>query len=172
MGPTSDEPGGDDTSHNDRRDPERSSLHATVLLVDDNADDAELTLRALARSGVSDIVDVARDGEEALEYLLCEGRHLHRRDEPLPKLVLLDLNLPGIGGLEVLRRLRQQPRTRRLPVVVLTSSREDSDLARSYDLGANSYVRKSVDFKRFVETAHDLARFWLLHNELARSEST
>ena len=131
----------------------------TILLVEDNEDDIELTVRAFAKSGVANDLAVARDGEEALAYL-------HRDDgQPLPEVVLLDLNLPKVDGLEVLRRMRADPRTRRLPVVVLTSSNEEHDMLTSYELGANSFVRKPVDFARFVEAARQLGLYWLMLNE-------
>ena len=120
-----------------------------ILLVEDNDDDVELTLRALRRNRVANRVDVVRDGAEALEYLFATGAYAGRDIRDTPNLVLLDLKLPKVGGLEVLERLRADPRTRRLPVVVLTSSNVESDLARSYDLGANSYIRKPVDFTQF-----------------------
>ena len=139
---------------------ERSS----ILLVEDNIDEAELMLRTLRRSFVANRVDVVRDGAEALEYLFATGSYAGRDARDTPKLVLLDLKLPKVGGLEVLERLRADPRTRRLPVVVLTSSNVESDLARSYDLGANSYIRKPVDFTQFVEAINQLGLYWLAWN--------
>lgn len=136
-----------------------------ILLVEDNPDDVELTLRAFERSkAINDIV-VARDGAEALEYLFATGVHAGRDVTLMPEVVLLDLNLPKIDGLEVLRRLRGDERTRRLPVVVLTSSNEEGDVLRSYDLGANSFVRKPVDFAQFLEAAQQLGLYWLVVNE-------
>ncbi len=129
----------------------------TIVLVEDNRDDEELTLRALHRNNIANDVRVARDGAEALELLLAEG--------DLPQVVLLDLKLPKIDGLEVLRRLRANERTRLLPVVVLTSSREERDVIESYSLGANSYVRKPVDFAQFVEAVRNLGLYWLVLNE-------
>jgi two-component system response regulator len=134
-----------------------------VLLVEDNADDRDLTLRAFERNRLDVSVDVAADGEEALAYLL--GRDRDGPPRPLPAVVLLDLNLPGVDGLEVLRRMRAAERTRRLPVVVLTSSGEDRDLVQSYDLGANSYVRKPVSFTDFMEASRQLGVYWLVLNE-------
>ena len=134
-----------------------------ILLVEDNADDEELTLRALARSHVGNRVVVTRDGAEALAYLL--GTPEAPALGPLPALVLLDLKLPKIDGLEVLQRLRAAPRTRRLPVVILTSSGEERDLIEAYDRGANSYVRKPVDFVQFVEAVKQLGLFWLVVNQ-------
>ena len=136
-----------------------------ILLVEDNDDDVELTLRALRRNRVANRVDVVRDGAEALEYLFATGSHKGRDVRDAPNLVLLDLKLPKVGGLEVLERLRADPRTRRLPVVVLTSSNVESDLARSYDLGANSYIRKPVDFTQFMEAVNQLDLYWLVLNE-------
>jgi two-component system response regulator len=136
-----------------------------ILLVEDNDDDVELTLRALRRNRVANRVDVVRDGAEALEYLFAKGSYAGRDVRDTPNLVLLDLKLPKVGGLEVLERLRDDPRTRRLPVVILTSSNVESDLARSYDLGANSYIRKPVDFTQFMEAVNQLGLYWLVLNE-------
>jgi two-component system response regulator len=134
-----------------------------ILLVEDNPDDVELTLRAFRKSSVLNKMVVARDGLEALDYLFGTGAHAGHRP-PLPQLVLLDLKLPRVDGLEVLQRIRSSPRTRLLPVVVLTSSREEQDLIRSYELGANSYVRKPVDFNHFVEATRELGLYWLVLN--------
>jgi two-component system response regulator len=136
-----------------------------ILLVEDNSDDVELTLRAFQRSNVRNEIVVVRDGAEALEYLFGTGAHAGRDIAQVPEVVLLDLNLPKIDGLEVLRRLRADERTRRLPVVVLTSSKEERDVLRSYDLGANSFVRKPVDFAQFLEAAQQLGLYWLVVNE-------
>jgi two-component system response regulator len=138
-----------------------------ILLVEDNADDEELTIRALARNNIRNEVVVARDGAEALDYLFGLGAHLGRDTSVLPQLVLLDLNLPKVSGLEVLRAIRGDPRTRRLPVVILTSSREERDLLESYDLGVNSYVRKPVDFSAFADAVRELGLYWLVLNESA-----
>ncbi len=132
-----------------------------ILLVEDNPDDVVLTQRAFKKSNVANELVVVRDGVEALEYLLAPGK----TRESLPEVVLLDLNLPRIGGLEVLRRLRADERTQCLPIVVLTSSREEEDLAQSYVLGANSYVRKPVDFAQFVDAVQSLSLYWLVINE-------
>jgi len=134
----------------------------TILLVEDNPDDEDLTIRALRQNRIANAVVVARDGEEALRLLLGTGPDAA---PPLPEVVLLDLKLPKVDGLEVLRRLRAEPRTRLLAVVVLTSSREDRDLVEAYALGANSYVRKPVDFAQFVEAVRQLGLYWLVLNE-------
>ena len=136
-----------------------------ILLVEDNPDDEALTIRALQRNDIKNEVVVARDGVEALDYLLATGAHAGRDDIALPQLVLLDLKLPRMDGLEVLRRIRADDRTKRLPVVVLTSSKEDQDLLDSYNLGANSYIRKPVDFTQFTEAVRQLGLYWLVLNE-------
>ncbi len=136
-----------------------------ILLVEDNADDEELALLAFKKSNIANQVVVARDGEEALDYLFGTGAHAGRDVRVLPQVALLDLKLPKVDGLEVLQRVRADPRTRRLPVVVLTSSKEEQDLVESYDLGANSYVRKPVDFAQFVESVRQLQLYWLVLNE-------
>lgn len=136
-----------------------------ILLVEDSPDDEELTLHAFKVNRISNPVLVARDGVEALDYLFARGRHSGRDPRLLPALTLLDLNMPKVDGLEVLRQIRSDERTRLLPVVVLTSSKEDQDLLRSYGLGANGYVRKPVDFSQFTEAIRQLGLFWLLVNE-------
>jgi len=136
-----------------------------ILLVEDNPDDEALTLRALKKHNITNQVVVAHDGAEALEYLFGTGRYADRDMELMPQLILLDLKLPKLDGLEVLRQLRADDRTRLLPVVVLTSSTEERDLVESYRLGANSYVRKPVDFTQFVEAARQLGLYWLLMNQ-------
>jgi two-component system response regulator len=136
-----------------------------ILLVEDNADDAELTLRAFRKSKILNEIVVVTDGVEALDYVFAEGAYAGRKLEAGPAVILLDLKLPKIGGLEVLRRLRADERTRRIPVVVLTSSNEEKDILSSYDLGANSFVRKPVDFAQFVEAAQQLGMYWLVMNE-------
>lgn len=136
-----------------------------ILLVEDNPDDEALTLRALTKNRIANEVVVARDGVEALDYLFGTGAFAGRNPADRPQVVLLDLNLPRLGGLEVLRRLRAEPATATIPVVVLTSSKEDRDLVDSYRLGANSYVRKPVDFVEFVEAARQLGLYWLVLNE-------
>jgi CheY-like chemotaxis protein len=137
-----------------------------ILLVEDNADDEALTVRALKKNNVTNDLVVARDGVEALDYLFGTGAYVGRDTAALPGLVLLDLKLPRLDGLEVLRRLRADERTRRMPVVVLTSSREEQDLINSYDLGANSYIRKPVNFNQFSEAVRQLGLYWLMLNEV------
>jgi two-component system response regulator len=137
----------------------------TILLVEDNPDDVELTLRAFEKSRLANDIVVVRDGAEALDYLFGTGVHAERPPTSTPEMVLLDLKLPKVDGLEVLKRIRADERTRRLPVVVLTSSKEERDVLRSYDLGANSFVRKPVDFAEFVEAARQLGLYWLVLNE-------
>jgi|SRR5581483_201582 len=136
-----------------------------ILLVEDNPDDVELTLRAFKKSRVMNEVVVAHDGVEALDYLFATGSYAYRDPNQLPQIVLLDLKLPRIDGLHVLERLRAHPKTRLLPVVILTSSTEQRDLASGYRLGANSYVRKPVDFQEFVEAVRQLGLYWLLLNQ-------
>jgi two-component system response regulator len=142
-----------------------SITNRTILLVEDNPDDEELTLRALSRNNISNQVVVVRDGQEAVDWL--EGTGLHAGRDPLniPALILLDLKLPKIDGLDVLRRLRANPRTALVPVVILTSSKEDRDRASGYQSGANSYVQKPVDFTSFVDAVRQLGMYWLMLNE-------
>jgi two-component system, response regulator len=136
----------------------------SVLLVEDNDDDVQLTLRAFRKHNLANDIQVATDGQQALEFLFCQGAYAGRDPEDMPQLVLLDLKLPKLDGLEVLKRLRADERPRTLPVVVLTSSREECDLVESYRLGANSYVRKPVDFAEFTEAARHLGLYWLVLN--------
>ena len=138
-----------------------------ILLVEDNPDDAELAMRAFAKSGAKHDLVLVKDGVEALDYLLGTGPHT-ANPPPAPDVVLLDLKLPRVDGLEVLRRLRAAQRTKHLPVVVLTSSEREQDIVSSYDLGANSYVRKPVDFGQFAEAAQQLGAYWLTLNQTAR----
>jgi two-component system response regulator len=138
-------------------------MSKTILLVEDNPTDEKLTLRAFKKSNIENEIVVVRDGAEALDHLL--GRPLGGETKELPAVVLLDLNLPLVSGLEVLRRLRAEERTKLLPVVILTGSKEDEDLISGYTLGANAYVRKPVDFGEFVEAARTVGLFWLLLNE-------
>ena len=137
-----------------------------ILLVEDNADDEALTLRALNKSKIANTIVVVRDGAEALDYLFCTGPYADRNPLDLPQVILLDLKLPKVDGLEVLRRLRAEPRTHMLPVVILTSSKEEQDLVNAYSSGANSYVRKPVDFTQFVEAIRQLGLYWLVLNEV------
>jgi two-component system response regulator len=136
-----------------------------ILLVEDNADDEELTLRALRKSNIMNRVVVVRDGAEALDYLFVRGAHASRDASETPQVVLLDLKLPKVDGLEVLRQLRREPRTRLYPVVILTSSKEEQDVMRGYDLGANSYIQKPVDFTQFVDAVRQLGLYWLVLNQ-------
>ena len=136
-----------------------------ILLVEDTADDVELTLRSLKKNNIFNEVVVARDGAEALDYLFATGAYAGRDPSSEPAVVLLDLKLPKIDGLEVLRRLRADDRTKYLPVVVVTSSKEELDMVTSYELGANSYVRKPVDFVQFSDAVRQLGMYWLLLNE-------
>jgi two-component system response regulator len=136
-----------------------------ILLVEDNQDDEELALLAFQKGQLANEVVVARDGVEALDYLFGTGQYAGRDVGALPQLMLLDLKLPKVDGLEVLRRTRADPRTRRLPVVILTSSKEEEDLIKGYELGANSYVRKPVDFTQFVDAVRQLQVYWLVLNE-------
>lgn len=138
----------------------------TILLVEDNPDDEALTLRAFRKNKIKNTVAVVRDGEEALDYLFGSGAYEGRDAGDLPQVMLLDLKLPKVDGLEVLRRVRADPRTAMLPVVILTSSREEQDMVEGYRLGANSYVRKPVNFDEFVEAARQLGLYWLLLNEV------
>lgn len=140
----------------------------TLLLVEDDADDEELILRALKEAGIKDDVAVVRDGAEALAYLFGAGANSGRNASGLPAVVLLDLNLPKLGGLQVLERIRGDARTRLLPVVILTSSGEEKDIAAAYRLGANSYVRKHVNSARFAETVGQVGAYWLNLNEPQR----
>ena len=136
-----------------------------ILLVEDNPDDAELTMLALRQNRVGNAVKWVKDGVEALDYLLCRGAYASRAAEPPPVLVLLDLKLPKVDGLEVLRQIRADARVRLTPVVILTSSTEERDLVMGYGLGANSYVRKPVDFAQFHEATRQLALYWLVLNQ-------
>jgi two-component system response regulator len=136
-----------------------------ILLVDDNPSDVRLTLHALQEYKIANRVEVARDGAEALDFLFCTGAYAHRHIENGPKLVLLDLQLPLVDGIEVLRQVKADPRTQMIPVVVLTSSREDRDVVESYRLGVNSYIVKPVDFDQFAQAMRQVGLYWLLLNQ-------
>jgi two-component system response regulator len=136
-----------------------------ILLVEDNLNDVKLTLHALQKNNLANNIHVVRDGVEALEFIFCTDRYAHRKIEHGPKLVLLDLKLPLLDGMEVLRRVKGDPRTRTIPVVVLTSSKEDRDVVESYQLGVNSYIVKPVEFGRFTDAMRQLGLYWLLLNQ-------
>jgi two-component system, response regulator len=136
-----------------------------ILLVEDSQDDLDMTLRALRKANMANHIQIARDGAEALEFIFCEGAHAARKIENIPKLIMLDLKLPKVDGLEVLRRIKGDPRTRIIPVVVLTSSKEQNDVIRSYGLGGNSYIVKPVDFESFAAAVQKLGMYWLLLNQ-------
>ena len=138
----------------------------TILLVEDNADDEALTLRALNKNKVANEIVVVRDGAEALDYLFCRGKYEGRNPHELPQITLLDLKLPKVDGLEVLKQVRANPITKMLPIVILTSSNEEQDLVKAYTNGANSYVRKPVDFNEFVDAIGKLGLYWLILNEV------
>jgi two-component system response regulator len=144
---------------------ETAMRNKVILLVEDNSDDEKLTVRAFKKKNISNPVVVARDGLEALDYVFGTGAHAGRNANDVPAVILLDLKLPKVDGLEVLKRVRADSRTKHVPVVILTSSKEEQDLVSSYDLGANSYIRKPVDFEKFVEVAGTLGLYWLLFNE-------
>jgi CheY-like chemotaxis protein len=136
-----------------------------ILLVEDNPDDLELTLHTLGKEKLANKIQVARDGEEALDFIFCAGPHAERSFEHPPRLVLLDLKLPKVDGMEVLQRLKADPRTRNIPVVILTSSKEERDLIKGYGLGVNSYIQKPVDFDEFRETIKAVGLYWLVVNQ-------
>lgn len=140
-----------------------------ILLAEDNPDDEALTVRALRKVDVAETIDVVRDGAEALDYLFARGKFTGRVGADLPTVMLLDLRMPKKGGLEVLREIRANEATRLLPVVILTSSDEEQDIFESYELGANSYVQKPVDFDKFAEAVGQLGLYWLVHNRAAAS---
>jgi len=135
-----------------------------ILLVEDTPTDMELALRALRKANLSNRIEVARDGAEALDFIFCQGAHAGRRMDSGPTLILLDLKLPKIDGLEVLRHIKSDPRTRMIPVVVMTSSNEPNDVLESYNLGVNSYIVKPVNFERFAEAVQKVGMYWLLLN--------
>jgi CheY-like chemotaxis protein len=140
-------------------------MEKTILLVEDNPDDEELTLRALRKANIANEVFVTRDGQEALDFLFCTGKYAGRDPQAMPAVILLDLKLPKLNGIDVLHRLRSDPRTRLIPVVILTSSSEDEDMLRSYESGANSYVRKPVEFPAFAAAVTQLGVYWMLLNQ-------
>jgi two-component system response regulator len=142
-----------------------TSSEVDILLVEDNLDDAELALHALRQEKLANNIFVARDGEEALEFIFCSGAFTQRSFDHPPKLILLDLKLPKVDGMEVLKRLKSDPRTRTIPVVIMTSSKEDRDLVNGYGLGANSYIQKPVDFDQFRETVKQVGLYWLVTNQ-------
>lgn len=137
-----------------------------ILLVEDNQDDVELTLRAFKKNNIRNPMVVTRDGAEALDYLFAAGRYARRNTRDLPQVVLLDLKMPRMDGLQVLQRIRSDERTRLLPVVILTSSKEEQDIVKGYQLGCNSYVRKPVSFDEFLDAARQLGLYWLLLNQV------
>jgi len=147
-------------------------MSKTILLVEDNPDDAKLSLRAFKRNKMLNPIVVARDGVEALEFLFTRGAYAERAGKPPPTLIILDLKLPNLDGLGVLKAIRGDARTRLIPVVILTSSKEEQDLIQSYSLGANSYVRKPVDFTEFVEAVRLLGIYWLMTNQAPPEHST
>ncbi|MEA3208732.1 MAG: hypothetical protein QOE70_1789 [Chthoniobacter sp.] len=142
-----------------------------ILLVEDSPQDLELTLRALAKAHLSNRIEVARDGAEALEFIFCEGPHADRKIENGPRVILLDLKLPKVDGLEVLKRVKGDARTRMIPVVVLTSSKEQRDVVESYQLGVNSYIVKPVNFEGFAHAVQELGLYWVLLNQPPKLES-
>jgi len=141
-----------------------------ILLVEDNPQDLELAQRALRKANLANRIHVARDGAEALEFIFCEGAHAARKVEDTPKVILLDLKLPKVDGLEVLRRIKGDPRTRGIPVVMITSSKEQSDVVESYALGVNSYIVKPVNFENFAEAVQRVGMYWLLLNQPPKLE--
>ncbi len=137
---------------------------AIILLVEDNPDDVELTLHAFKKNNLLNEIVVARDGREALDYIFATGSHAGRNADGLPDLILLDLKLPKIGGLEVLREVRAAASSRHIPIVILTTSDDETDIANGYDLGVNSYIRKPVDFEKFMQTVKNVGMYWLVLN--------
>ncbi len=149
-----------------------NSENLDILLVEDNQDDMDLALHALRREKLANNIFVARDGEEALDFIFCRGAFAQRSFEHPPKLVLLDLKLPKVDGMEVLKQVKSDPRTKTIPVVIMTSSKEERDLVASYNLGANSYIQKPVDFDQFRETVKTVGLYWLVINQPPAVESS
>jgi CheY-like chemotaxis protein len=147
------------------------SQEIEILLVEDNPEDLQLALRALRKANLTNAIHVARDGAEAVDFIFCEGAHASRRIEDTPKVILLDLKLPKVDGLEVLQRIKGDDRTRHIPTVVLTSSREQRDVIESYRLGVNSYIVKPVNFEGFANAVRDLGMYWLLVNQPPKIEA-
>ena len=141
-----------------------------LLLVEDNPDDLKMALRALKKANLANHIHIARDGAEALQFIFCEGDYSGRKIENAPKVILLDLKLPKVDGKEVLQRIKSDPRTKMIPVVVLTSSKEQSDVVESYNLGVNSYIVKPVNFEGFAAAVRQLGMYWLLHNQPPKME--
>jgi two-component system, response regulator len=141
-----------------------------ILIVEDSPQDLELALRALRKANLANSIQTARDGAEALDFICCQGPHAHRQVENGPKVILLDLKLPKVDGIEVLRRIKGDPRTRTIPVVVLTSSKEQTDVAECYKLGVNSYIVKPVNFEQFAKAVQELGLYWLLLNQPPKVE--
>jgi len=144
-------------------------MNKMILLVEDNPNDEELTLRALRKANIANEVAIARDGQEALDFLFGTGKYAGRELPSMPAVVLLDLKLPKLDGIDVLQRIRADPRTRLVPVVILTSSSEDEDMVRSYQSGANSYVRKPIEFSAFANAVTQLGMYWVLINQIPPS---
>jgi two-component system, response regulator len=142
------------------------SADGDILLVEDNQDDVDLTLHTLRRENLANNISIVHDGEEALDFLFCRGAYASRLSEPLPRLILLDLKLPKVDGIEVLAQIKADARTKTIPVVILTSSREERDLVNSYNLGANSYIQKPVDFDQFRQVVKSLGLYWLVINQI------
>jgi two-component system, response regulator len=140
-----------------------------ILLVEDNQDDLDMTLRSLRKANLANHIQIARDGAEALEFIFCQGAHAGRKIEHIPKVVLLDLKLPKIDGMEVLKRVKGDPRTKMIPIVMLTSSKEQKDVIESYHLGVNSYIVKPVNFEGFAAAVQELGMYWLLLNQPPKS---
>ena len=140
-------------------------MEVEILLVEDDPNDLELTLRALRKKNIANRIEIARDGVEALDYIFCHGEHEQRQIDEQPRLVMLDLKLPRVDGMDVLQKIKSDERTRHIPVVVLTSSGEEKDINRAYDLGVNSFVTKPVDFQQFTETIGQLGAYWVQLNK-------